>query len=84
MVGALRNELKARNVNSKGLKSQLVARLTKALKSEADKTDDESKEKDKELQTDVEIDTSVEDKKLEVRYLFIFFFSLYYNVLFLL
>ena len=36
-VNSLRIELRARNISSKGLKSQLVARLTKALKSEAEK-----------------------------------------------
>ncbi|CAH0558664.1 unnamed protein product [Brassicogethes aeneus] len=40
-IGNLKNELKARNMNYKGLKSQLVARLTKVLKGEMEKTVDE-------------------------------------------
>lgn len=43
-VNELRNELKARSINSKGLKSQLVARLAKTLKAEAEKTEDDSVE----------------------------------------
>lgn len=43
-VQALRYELKARNMNSKGLKSQLVARLSKALKTESEKTDEDNQE----------------------------------------
>ena len=33
-MSELREELEARNINSKGLKNQLLARLQKALKSE--------------------------------------------------
>ncbi|KAJ3646146.1 hypothetical protein Zmor_023748, partial [Zophobas morio] len=62
VVSALRNELKARNVNSKGLKSQLVARLAKALKVEAEKAEDPSKE----VQQEVDFDTSADEKKVEV------------------
>jgi hypothetical protein len=62
VVSALRNELKARNVNSKGLKSQLVARLAKALKVEAEKAEDPSKE----VQQDVDFDMSADEKKIEV------------------
>lgn len=61
-VGALRVELKARNINSKGLKSQLVAKLVKALKAEADKTDEETKE---ESQSEMEVE-SLDDKKTDV------------------
>lgn len=60
-VSALRTELKARNINSKGLKSQLVARLTKALKMEAEKTEDSSKDGQPEPETEV-----IEEKKAEV------------------
>ena len=35
-VNELRHELECRNLNSKGLKSQLIARLTKTLKAEAE------------------------------------------------
>lgn len=60
MVSALRNELKARNINSKGLKSQLVARLTKALKVEAEASDDVVKDAESETEKEVE------EKKPEV------------------
>lgn len=43
-IQALRNELKARNTNSKGLKSQLIARLTKILKTESEKGGSEEPE----------------------------------------
>lgn len=45
-VQSLRTELKARNINSKGLKSQLVARLSKALKTESEKPDEDTQESD--------------------------------------
>ncbi|EEZ98940.2 cell division cycle and apoptosis regulator protein 1 [Tribolium castaneum] len=61
VVSALRNELKARNINSKGLKSQLVARLAKALKVEAEKAEDPTKE----IQTEVDYDISADEKKIE-------------------
>ncbi|XP_074647315.1 cell division cycle and apoptosis regulator protein 1-like [Tubulanus polymorphus] len=41
-VADMRRELEARGVNSKGLKSQLMARLTKALKTEQEKDGNES------------------------------------------
>lgn len=62
-VSALRTELKARSVNCKGLKSQLAARLTKLLKAEAEKTDEESKEVLNESETEVQ-----EEKKSEVNF----------------
>ncbi|KAI4460282.1 cell division cycle and apoptosis regulator protein [Holotrichia oblita] len=55
----LRNELKARGINSKGLKSQLIAKLSKALKAEAEKTDDP-----KDAAVEIESD-NVEEKKTE-------------------
>lgn len=61
-VSALRCELKARNVNYKGLKSQLVARLTKILKAEAAEKNEDG---NKEGQTDVEVEMQ-EEKKSEV------------------
>lgn len=68
-VNELRNELNARNVNSKGLKSQLVARLQKTLKSEAERMGD-NVEKDKKDDKVVEVDLSggnyQESKKSEV------------------
>lgn len=56
----LRNELKARGINSKGLKSQLIAKLSKALKAEAEKSDDS-----KDAAVEIEAD-NVEEKKTEV------------------
>lgn len=44
-VVQLRTELKARKLDFKGLKAQLVARLIKALKTEADKEEDDPKER---------------------------------------
>lgn len=60
-VNQLRSELKARNINSKGLKSQLVARLSKALKNEADKVEDGNKEGVADVESD-----STDEKKTEV------------------
>lgn len=60
-VSQLRNELKARSINAKGLKSQLVARLTKTIKAEADKMDDEAKDLPAEVESD-----STDEKKTEV------------------
>lgn len=37
----LRRELECRSVSSKGLKSQLIARLTKALKTEMEKEEEQ-------------------------------------------
>lgn len=37
----LRKELECRSVSSKGLKSQLIARLTKALKTEQEKEEEQ-------------------------------------------
>lgn len=60
-VNLLRVELKARNTNSKGIKSQLVARLAKALKSEAEKAEDSFKDNPSDSETEV-----AEDKKTDV------------------
>lgn len=61
VVGALRNELKARNISCKGLKSQLIARLTKALKAETEKNDDSNKDKEESESENVQ-----DEKKSEV------------------
>lgn len=60
-VNDLRNELKARSINSKGLKSQLVARLTKTLKAEAEKTEDDSV--DISEQSDMKMETDEKEEK---------------------
>lgn len=66
-VADLRNELKARSSNSKGLKSQLVARLTKTLKAEAEKTEgDNSAEQSDTMETKGEADEK-EDRRKEVK-----------------
>ena len=44
-VNELRQELEARTLNPKGLKSQLIARLTKAIKTEAEKAEEEEGKK---------------------------------------
>lgn len=71
-VSALRNELKARHISWKGLKSQLVARLNKTLKTEMEKVDDaaaaiSSSSSVKDNQHESESDTNQEsEKKTEV------------------
>lgn len=40
-MNELRQELEARTLSPKGLKSQLIARLTKAIKTEAEKAEEE-------------------------------------------
>lgn len=75
-VADLRNELKARNINSKGLKSQLIAKLMKALKSEIEASEDNSEAADKQQEDDLNESDAVEvgsqeELKSEVR---IFFF----------
>lgn len=67
LVDALRVELRARNISSKGLKSQLVARLTKALKTETDKAEDPVKDSSKDTQLEVgeEKKSEGEERKLD-------------------
>lgn len=61
-VQSLRTELKARAINSKGLKSQLIARLTKALKTESEKTEDEVQEVDQN-DSKMDVDEKQDNKK---------------------
>ncbi|CAK1598726.1 unnamed protein product [Parnassius mnemosyne] len=61
-VDQLRQELRARNVSSKGLRAQLVSRLSKLLKSEEVK---EGKEEDIMELDDDETEENAEDKKVE-------------------
>lgn len=68
-VNDLRNELKARNISNKGLKSQLVARLTKTLKSEVEKDedkDDNDKKEDDVVEAESSETSEKEEKKSEV------------------
>lgn len=65
VISSLRHELKARNISSKGLKSQLVARLTKTLKTESEKDSNATKEKEQESSSG-EPESEVEEKKPEV------------------
>lgn len=58
-VNDLRKELESRTLSSKGLKSQLIARLTKQLKLE------EQKEEQKELEKSEKEDEEEEDRKSE-------------------
>ncbi|XP_038629415.1 cell division cycle and apoptosis regulator protein 1 isoform X1 [Scyliorhinus canicula] len=63
-VNDLRKELESRNQSSKGLKSQLIARLTKQLKTEAEKEEQKESEKS-EREDDEEEDKRSEDDKEE-------------------
>merc|ERR1712150_391157 len=69
-VADLRRELECRQLSSKGLKSQLIARLTKAIKSEQEKEEqeaaehvEEEEEKPEENQDKEEVDSREEEKK---------------------
>uniref|UniRef100_UPI00398E5C7D cell division cycle and apoptosis regulator protein 1 n=1 Tax=Pristiophorus japonicus TaxID=55135 RepID=UPI00398E5C7D len=63
-VNDLRKELESRSQSSKGLKSQLIARLTKQLKTEAEKEEQKESEKS-EREDDEEEDKRSEDDKEE-------------------
>lgn len=66
-VNDLRKELEARTLSSKGLKSQLIARLTKSLKTEQEKEEQEAenKEEEEEKPAEVEEKTEVDEKEEE-------------------
>ncbi|KAH9362568.1 hypothetical protein HPB48_015518 [Haemaphysalis longicornis] len=53
-VGDLRQELEARGLSTKGLKSQLVARLGKALKAEAEMAEGNEEEEEEEVEEEAE------------------------------
>ncbi|XP_069756943.1 cell division cycle and apoptosis regulator protein 1 isoform X2 [Narcine bancroftii] len=63
-VNDLRKELESRNQSSKGLKSQLIARLTKQLKTETEKEEQKESEKS-EREDDEDEDKRSEDDKEE-------------------
>lgn len=64
-MSELRQELEARLLSPKGLKSQLIARLTKALKTEAEKAEEEAVNKMEEEaeETKTEPDEKDDEKK---------------------
>ncbi|GBN35288.1 Cell division cycle and apoptosis regulator protein 1, partial [Araneus ventricosus] len=62
-VNDLKRELEARNLSVKGLKSQLIARLTKALKTESEKESEEKTAELKSENTEESADGNGEDDK---------------------
>lgn len=50
-VADLRTELGARGMTEKGIRSQLIARLTKAIKSEQQKEEQEDEKKEEEVRS---------------------------------
>ncbi|KAA0194922.1 hypothetical protein HAZT_HAZT005352 [Hyalella azteca] len=64
-VVELREELDARLLNSRGLRSQLIARLTKVLKSEQDKEEAEKAAIEEKMKTDEILKKEEEDKRKE-------------------
>ncbi|XP_013773988.1 cell division cycle and apoptosis regulator protein 1-like [Limulus polyphemus] len=62
-VNDLRRELEARNLSTKGLKSQLIARLTKALRSESEKEEQEEAEHDETMEDSEKQDSTEEEEK---------------------
>lgn len=64
-MNELRQELEARTLSPKGLKSQLIARLTKAIKTEAEKAEEEEGKKgdDTDSQPKQELEDKDDEKK---------------------
>ncbi|XP_055503293.1 cell division cycle and apoptosis regulator protein 1 isoform X2 [Leucoraja erinacea] len=62
-VNDLRKELESRNQSSKGLKSQLIARLTKQLKTEAEREEQKESEKSEREDEEEEEKRSEDDKE---------------------
>lgn len=69
-VSELRDELEARNMNSKGLRLQLLARLSKVLKTEQDTAEQEEKNVTK-AAVDKEKEKEEEKKWKQVSYVFL-------------
>lgn len=65
-VNDLRKELESRTLSSKGLKSQLIARLTKQLKVEEQKEEQKELEKSEKEEEEEEDRKSEEDKEVRI------------------
>lgn len=77
-VSELRDELEARNMSSKGLRLQLLARLSKILKTEQEVAEQEEKNAAK-VSVEKEKEKEEEEKKLKLVGLTCFFFFLVHD-----
>lgn len=79
-VAELRAELEARGSPSKGLKSQLLARLSKALKGEQEQEAEKEKQKaEAEEEEEAKPSADEDQKQLEVSYSFYILYPVGYN-----